>query len=49
MLTVYERLGIGWASSLLAFLALALLPVPWAFYKFGKQIRAMSHYETASY
>jgi len=48
-LQMYERLGIEWASSLLGFIALALMPVPWAFFKFGKQIRAKSRYETASY
>jgi hypothetical protein len=45
---MYSRLGIGWASSLLAFISLALLPVPWVIFKFGKQIRAKSKYETAS-
>lgn len=45
---MYQRLGIGWASSLLGFIALALLPVPWVLFKFGKRIRAKSRYETAS-
>jgi ABC-type transport system involved in cytochrome bd biosynthesis fused ATPase/permease subunit len=48
-LTVYSHLGIGWASSLLGFIALALLPVPWVFFKYGKKIRAMSNYETPTY
>lgn len=42
---VYSGLGIGWASSLLGFIAVALLPVPWVFFKFGKAIRAKSRYE----
>jgi hypothetical protein len=46
---MYTTLGTGWASSLLGFITLALLPVPWALFKYGKQIRAMSKYETASY
>lgn len=46
---MYQRLGIGWASSLLGFIAVALLPVPWVIFKFGKRIRAKSQYETASY
>lgn len=46
---VYSRLGIDWAGSLFAFVALALLPVPWMFFKYGKKIRALSRYETASY
>lgn len=44
---VYRGLGIGWASSLLGFIALALLPVPWAFFKFGKTIRAKSRYQAS--
>lgn len=46
---MYARLGIGWASSLLGFVALALLPVPWVLFKFGKATRAKSAYETASW
>ncbi|KAK0701580.1 major facilitator superfamily domain-containing protein [Lasiosphaeria miniovina] len=46
---MYSTLGIGWASSLLGFIALVLMPVPWVFFKFGKGIRARSKYETASY
>lgn len=46
-LLVYTKLGIGWASSLLGFIAIALLPVPWVFFKFGKRLRALSQFETA--
>lgn len=46
---MYQRLGIGWASSLLGFIAVALLPVPWVLFKFGKQISAKSRYKTASW
>lgn len=46
---MYERLGIGWASSVLGFIAVALLPVPWVLYRFGKQIRSKSRYETATW
>ncbi|KIH86294.1 hypothetical protein SPBR_08338 [Sporothrix brasiliensis 5110] len=41
---MYEKLGINWASSLLGFVAIALLPVPWLFFKFGERIRAHSRY-----
>lgn len=41
---VYEALGIGWATSLLGFLALFMLPIPWVFYKWGPSIRAKSKY-----
>ncbi|KAI3546453.1 major facilitator superfamily transporter [Colletotrichum abscissum] len=48
-LQMYQKLGIGWATSLLGFVSLALLPGPWIFFKFGKRIRQRSQYETASY
>ncbi|WYZ40672.1 hypothetical protein EsH8_IV_001013 [Colletotrichum jinshuiense] len=37
---MYENLGIHWASSIPAFLALACLPCPFLFYKYGHIIRA---------
>lgn len=46
MQIVYEKLGIAWASSLLGFIALALLPIPWVFFRFGPSIRAKSQYKT---
>jgi len=46
---MFQKLGIPWAGSLLGFVALALLPVPFLLFRFGKQIRAKSRYETASY
>lgn len=36
---MYEGLGIHWASSVPAFLALACVPVPFLFYKYGASIR----------
>lgn len=36
---LYAGLGLGWGNSLLAFLALAFLPVPVFFYKFGERLR----------
>ncbi|CAK7198398.1 hypothetical protein SEUCBS139899_001059 [Sporothrix eucalyptigena] len=41
---MYEKLGINWASSLLGFISVALLPLPWLFFKFGPRIRAHSRY-----
>ncbi|KAG9253182.1 major facilitator superfamily domain-containing protein [Emericellopsis atlantica] len=41
---MYETLGIAWATSLLGFVALALMPIPWCFYRFGPTIRARSRY-----
>lgn len=39
---MYERLGYRWASALLAFLVLSMLPVPFIFYMYGAKIRARS-------
>ncbi|KAJ5116798.1 hypothetical protein N7456_001146 [Penicillium angulare] len=41
---MYQRLGIQWASCLLAFLTLAMLPFPYIFYKYGAQIRKRSRF-----
>ncbi|KAH6988467.1 major facilitator superfamily domain-containing protein [Ilyonectria destructans] len=48
-LPMYKTLGIDWASGLLGFIALALLPVPWVLFRYGPQIRARSQYETVKY
>nr|XP_036579807.1 major facilitator superfamily transporter [Colletotrichum truncatum]KAF6787487.1 major facilitator superfamily transporter [Colletotrichum truncatum] len=45
---MYQNLGTGWASSLLGFIALALLPVPWAFFKWGRFIRQKSKFDTVT-
>lgn len=37
---MYANLGIHWAASVPAFLALACIPFPLAFYRYGPQIRA---------
>lgn len=37
---MYEDLGVAWATSLLAFLCIAMLPFPILFYKYGKTLRA---------
>ena len=41
---MYHTLGVAWASSLLAFLGIAFLPVPILFYAFGKKLRSLSKY-----
>ena len=41
---LYEGLGTAWATSLLAFLAVSMAPLPWVFYHFGPRLRAMSQY-----
>ncbi|KXX76852.1 putative drug/proton antiporter YHK8 [Madurella mycetomatis] len=47
-LQMYEGLGFQWATGLLAFLTLALMPFPWIFFKTGKGIRARSRFAIAS-
>lgn len=41
---MYQNLGIHWASSIPAFLALACIPFPYLFYKFGARIRMTCKY-----
>ncbi|GAB0133348.1 hypothetical protein EsDP_00001760 [Epichloe bromicola] len=43
---MFSSLGIGWASSLLGLVSVALVPVPWVLFKYGKRIRAHSQYIT---
>jgi hypothetical protein len=38
-LSMYEALGFGWGNSLIAFISLAMIPIPFAFYYFGERIR----------
>lgn len=40
--TMYTKLGVAWASSLLAFICVAFLPVPVLFYVYGARIRQKS-------
>ncbi|KAF2202938.1 MFS general substrate transporter [Delitschia confertaspora ATCC 74209] len=44
---MYNRLGYQWATSLLAFLALAMAPFPYLFYRYGKKIRGKSQFASA--
>ncbi|CAD0111480.1 unnamed protein product, partial [Aureobasidium uvarum] len=46
--TMYTNLGIGWATSILGFAAVMLLPVPFAFIAFGPGIRQRSPFCQAS-
>ncbi|KIW04343.1 uncharacterized protein PV09_04633 [Verruconis gallopava] len=41
---MYNKLGYQWATSLLAFLALALAPFPYLFFKYGKRLRRHSRF-----
>lgn len=41
---IYHKLGVNWASTLLGFLAAAMIPVPIYFYIFRKKIGAISKF-----
>ncbi|KAL8674930.1 MAG: hypothetical protein Q9168_000633 [Polycauliona sp. 1 TL-2023] len=41
---MFQGLGVEWAGSLLGFVALALVPIPVIFWKYGARIRARSSY-----
>ncbi|PYH80258.1 MFS general substrate transporter [Aspergillus uvarum CBS 121591] len=45
---MYNRLGYHWATSLLAFLTLAMIPFPYLFFRYGSRIRQKSRFSTAS-
>lgn len=36
---MYATLGLGWGNSLLGFISLAMLPIPFLFYRYGERIR----------
>ncbi|KIX00130.1 uncharacterized protein Z518_10267 [Rhinocladiella mackenziei CBS 650.93] len=42
---MYAALGLGWGNSLLAFIALALSPLSWIFYKYGERIRKSPRFQ----
>ncbi|BCS19810.1 MFS transporter [Aspergillus puulaauensis] len=41
---MYHKLGVDWASSLLGFITVAMIPIPIIFFIYGKRIRAMSKF-----
>lgn len=45
-LQMYKALGVQWATSLLGFVSLGLLPIPWVLFRYGHMVRAMSKYPT---
>lgn len=44
--SMYAHLGFGWGNSLLAFIAVAFCPVPWALYVYGQKLRERFTYVT---
>ncbi|KAF5677572.1 TPO4-like vacuolar polyamine transporter [Fusarium heterosporum] len=47
-LQMFQSLGAGWATTLLAGCTLLMAPIPWCFFVYGKRIRARSRYESSS-
>ena len=43
---MYATLGLGWGNSLLAFIAIAMFPIPVIFYKYGERIRKSPRFQT---
>jgi MFS family permease len=41
---MFAALGLGWGSSLLAFIAIAMIPVPVVLIKYGESIRQKTHF-----
>ncbi|MCJ1324732.1 hypothetical protein MMC10_001394 [Thelotrema lepadinum] len=41
---MYENLGVDWASSTLAFLGIAFIPIPFVLYKYGERLRKISRH-----
>ena len=39
-----DKIGFDWSCSLIGFISLVLVPVPWVFYKYGPALRARSQY-----
>ncbi|KAK4898902.1 hypothetical protein LTR27_003633 [Elasticomyces elasticus] len=38
-LQMYDKLGLGWGNSLIAFIAIGLAPIPFFFYYYGERLR----------
>ena len=45
---MYKTLGFHWASSLLAFLTVAMAPFPYVFFVYGRRLRKKSRFSPAS-
>lgn len=41
---MFDTLGVDWAGSLLGFLGIAFMPIPFLFYIFGERLRKHSSY-----
>jgi hypothetical protein len=44
---LYDALGLGWGNSTLGFIAVALIPVPFLFIRYGEAIRTNPRFQPA--
>jgi MFS family permease len=42
---MYAALGLGWGNSLLGFIAVAMVPLTWFFYKYGERVRKSKRFQ----
>lgn len=45
---MYEGLGYQWATSVLAFLTVVMMPFPWLFFQYGQVLRGKSRFAVAT-
>lgn len=43
-MVVIGGIGIGWSMSIMGFVSILMIPIPFLFYRFGDAIRAKSPY-----
>lgn len=48
MTPMLHNLGVGWGMSVFGFIAVALIPIPYLFFIYGKRIRARGEWSKAS-
>jgi hypothetical protein len=44
-LQMYDTLGLGWGNSLLAFIAVAMLPIPPLLFYYGERLRSYPKFQ----
>lgn len=42
---IYEKLTVGWAGSVMAFISLVFVPLPWTLWKWGRDFRVATKFE----
>jgi hypothetical protein len=43
--TMYAKLGYGWGNSVLAFISIAMIPIPFVFLNYGERIRTSKRFQ----